>query len=354
MGLAKKLREANETVERLNLDTNATKDDLSAAIRDLGMAKEQINRLHREKRGQEIRLADLEKRLKGEEASLAKGDASADPAEVAVLRDIIQRQLRVQERRRQARDLLVQAAKDMGAKDERLAQAVKLFDGEEFQLTPDEQKLVSGVGQADAELFSPFAQDRATVGRNTDALKQDVAVLDRTAEKSYVAGRYLPARELFEMMLEQKPGDISALCKLGVVNIKLADLNAAVDTFRRAVELDSQNPYAHRMLAYSFMELRDYKSAEQSAKEAVNLAPDDAKGQFLLGIVSHRLGKIGEAESHYKAAISADPMPSDPYYNLARLYSKDKRKDEARNYYNLALEHGALPDPALEELLAKQ
>jgi len=354
MGLAKNLREANETVERLNLDSNATKDDLNTANRDLAMAKAQINRLHQEKREQDNRLAELEKRLKGEEAALSKGGGSSDPGEVAMLRDIIQRQLRVQERRRQARDLLVEAAKDMGAKDERLAQAVKLFDGEEFQLTPDEMNLVSGIGQPDGVFYSPEALDRATVGRNTDALRQNVAVLDRTAEKSYVAGRYLPARELFEMMLEEKPGDISALCKLGVVNIKLADLNAAVDTFRRAVELDSQNPYAHRMLAFSFTELRDFKSAEQSAREAVNLAPDDAKGQFLLGIICHKLGKTGDAEAHYKAAISADPMPSEPYYNLALLYSKAKRKADAKIYYDQALEHGALPDPALEELLAKQ
>ncbi len=124
MSLAKTLREANEKVERLYRESNADKDAYTDALRDLAIAKSQINRLHQEKRDQDQRLADLENRLRNEERALASGKASADPAEVQILRDIIRRQLRVQERRRQARDLLVEAAKDLGAKDERLAQAM--------------------------------------------------------------------------------------------------------------------------------------------------------------------------------------------------------------------------------------
>lgn len=352
MGLAKNLREANEKVERLNLDNNSAKDDITDALRDLAIAKSQINKLHQEKREQDSRLADLESRLKGEEAALSKGQVAANPEEVAVLRDIISRQLRVQERRRQARDLLIEAVKEMGAKDERIAQAVKLFEGQEIELSPDEQRLIADK-QVDGEFISPFAQDRATVGRNTAELNRDISVFERTAEKSFAAGRYLPTRELFQMIVEQHPGHIPALCKLGVVNLRLKDPAAAVDTFRRAVELDANNPYAHRMLGFSFMSLGNLAAAEQNVNQAVELAPADAKSQLLLGIIHNRLGRKSEAESHYKAAISADPILSEPYYNLALLCSRGKRLDEARNYYNLALERGAVPDPALEKRLAQ-
>lgn len=352
IGLAKNLREANEKVKRLDLDNNSAKDDITDALRDLAIAKSQINKLHQEKRDQDKRLADLENRLKGEESALASGQVAADPAEVAVLRDIIQRQLRIQERRRQARDLLVEAVKDMGSKDERISQAIQLFDGQEIQLTPDEQRLLADKN-VDGEFISPFAQDRATVGRNTTELNRDVAVFERTAEKSFAAGRYLPTRELFQMVVEQNPGHIPALCKLGVVNLRLKDISAAIDSFRRAVELDANNPYAHRMLGFSFMNFNDLPAAEQCLKEAINLAPDDAKSHLLLGILTNRLGRNKEAESHYKSAISADPVASEPYYNLALLYSKEKRIEESKEYYEKALERGAVPDPALEERLAK-
>ncbi len=353
MGLAKNLREANEKVERLNVDNNSTKDDLTDALRDLAIAKSQINKLHQEKRDQDTRLEELEKRLKGEEASLAQGKASADPAEVEVLRDIIQRQLRVQERRRQARDLLIEAVKDMGSKDERIAQAVKLFDTQEIQLTPDEQKLLAQKN-VDGEFTSPFAQDRATVGRNTAELNKDVTVFERTAEKAFVSGRLLPARELLQMVVEEHPGRISALCKLGVIDLRLNDAASAVDTFRRAGELDANNPYARRMLGFALMTMGDLKLAEKSAKEAVDLAPADATSQFLYATICYRIGSTGEAESHFKAAIMADPIPSEPYFNLALIYARAKKLDLAREYYNKALERGAVPDPALEKRLEQQ
>ena len=354
MGLAKNLREANEKVERLNLDNNSAKDDITDALRDLAIAKSQINKLHQDKREQDKRLAELEKRLQGEESALKTGQVAANPEEVAVLRDIIQRQLRIQERRRQARDLLVEAVKEMGSKDERVAQAIQLFDGQEIQLSPDEQRLLAEK-QVDGEFISPFAQDRATVGRNTGELNRDIAVYERTAETSFAAGRFLPTRELFQMVVEQHPGHVPALCKLGVVDLKLEDPAAAVDSFRRAVELDGSNPYAHRMLGFSFMMLGDLPAAEQNVRQAIELAPDDAKSQLLLGIITHRLGRSEDAERYYRAAISADPVSSDPYYNLARLLSRNKKRlDEARVCYQQALERSAVPDPELEQRFARQ
>lgn len=351
MGLAKNLREANEKVERLNLDNNSAKDDITDALRDLAIAKSQINKLHQEKREQDKRLEELETHLKGEQTSLASGKGSASQEEVGVLRDIIQRQLRVQERRRQARDLLIEAVKDMGSKDERIAQAIKLFDGQEIELSPDEQRLIADKN-VDGEFISPFAQDRAIVGKNINELNRDITVYERTAEKSFAAGRYLPTRELFQMIVEQHPGHIPALCKLGVVDLKLNDPTAAVDSFRRAVELDANNPYAQRMLGYSFYLLGDLPAAELNVKQAVTLAPDDYKSHFLLAAIADRLSRPKEAESEYKAAIAADPLPSEPYYQLAVLCARAKRFDEARAYYAQALERGAIPDPKLEQRLA--
>jgi tetratricopeptide (TPR) repeat protein len=270
-----------------------------------------------------------------------------------MLRDIIKRQLRVQERRRQARDLLVEAAKDLGAKDERLAQAIQLFDEQEVSLTPEEQRLIAD-RKVDGEFISPFARDRASVGRATDELNRDISVFERTAEKSFVAGRLLPTRELYEMILEQHPGHTPSLCRLGVVHLNLKETAEAADAFRRAIELDSSNPYASRMLGYALFQLGELPAAEKAVRTAVELAPTDAKSQSLLAALCYKLGRWGEAESHFKAAINADPMLSEPYYNLALLCSRDRRLEDARNYYQKALERGALPDPKLEKKLVSQ
>lgn len=353
MGLAKELREANEKVERLNVEGNSAKDDYTNALRDLAVAKSKINELHQEKRDQTKRITELESRLKGEQDALASGQASADPTEIEVLKDIIKRQLRVQERRRQARDLLVQAVKDLGAKDEQLKSAVELFDGQELTLSPEEQKLLAD-RKVDGEFVSPFAHDRATVGKATAALNREMESYDRAATKAFAADRYYPAKELFQMIVESNPGDTSALCKLGVVQLRLEDAPAASDAFRRAVELDNNNPYAHRMLGFTLMSMEDYTGAEEMVKRSVDLAPEDAKSQILLGAIYQRNGNLSGAEAHYKAAITADPMLTEPYINLAFLCARAKRTEEARNYYNLALERGAAPDTRLEKLVRRE
>ncbi|MFK7850931.1 MAG: tetratricopeptide repeat protein [Akkermansiaceae bacterium] len=350
MGLAKNLREANEKVERLNVDNNAAKDQIVDALRDLAIAKSQINRLHQEKREQDKRISELTEKLKNEEIALATGEAQADPAEVEVLREVIRRQLRVQERRRQAKDLLVQAAKDLGQEDEQLGEAIELFDGAEMELTPEEQKLVADQ-QVDGEFVSPFARDRATVGLATSELNQQLESYDRAATKAYLSGRLLSTRELFEIMVEQHPGHVPALCKLGVVQLKLNEPEKALESFQRAIELDNSNAYANRMLGYSYLKAGDIPSAELFLKRALDMAPNDSKSYLLLGTIAYRLGRLSEAESQFKGAISADPLPSEPYFNLALLHAKEKKMDEARKYYDDALERGAVPDKKLETKL---
>ena len=347
MGLAKSLREATEKVDRLNLDSNSAKDQIVDALRDLAIAKSQINRLHHEKKEQDKRLSSLTEKLKNEENALASGEITADPAEVEMLREVIRRQLRVQERRRQAKDLLIDAARQLGNGDEKLQEAVALFDGTELELTPEEQKLVADQ-KVDGEFISPYARDRKIVGKAVNELNRELESYDRAATKAYLAGRLLPTRELFEMMVEEHPGHVPALCKLGVVQLKLNDPMDAVESFRKAIELDGNNPYANQMLGYSYYTMDDIPSAELYVRRAVDLAPDNAKSYLLLGKISYRLGQLGDAISNFKAAISVDPVPSEPYYNLAVLLVKDGKLDEAREYYNQALERGALPDANLE------
>jgi len=347
MGLVRQLREANERVEFLSNDGNAAKDDLTEAMRDLAIAKAQINRLQQEKRGQEQRIEELTRKLREEEQALAMG-FGADPDEAETLREIIRRQLLIQERRRQAREVLIEAARHRGEQDERLAAAIEIFEGDELHLTPEEQKLIANQ-HVDGEFISPFARDRTAVARSMDGLNLELDSYDRAATRAFAAGRYLPCRELYQQMLELHPGHTPALCKLGVVHIRLGELDAAADVFQRAVELESANAYAFRMLAFALMLNGEVAAAREPASRSVEIAPHDPLGQIVMGAVSARLGQEDLAESHFKAAINADPMLSEPYFNLAVLHARAKRIDDAREFYSLALERGAVPDPSLEK-----
>jgi tetratricopeptide (TPR) repeat protein len=349
MNLAKKLREANNKVDILNRDNNTTKDDFTDALRDLAVAKYQINRLNQERRAQDKRVSELESRLKREQAALADNPAATDPAEVETLRNIIKRQLLTQERRRQANKILVEAAKQLGDANPDVGDAIKLLEGDEIALTPNEQRLIAE--RADVELISPVAQSPEIVAQRNIHLNKNIESYDRAATKAFASDRLLPARELYQLILEDHPGHVASLCKLGVVNLRLNLPAVAAETFRRAVELDENNPFAHRMFGFALMTLGDLSGAEQAVRRSVSLAPNDAKSQNLLATITYRLGRPKESESLYKAAIEADPIPNEPYFNLALLCARSNRFEAARNYYQQALERGALPDPKLYQLI---
>lgn len=353
VGLAKSLREAKEQVERLNLDNNATKDMIAEANRDLVIAKSQINRLIQEKQEQDKRIIELTEKLQQEEALLVSGETDASSEEVEMLKEVIRRQLRVQERRRQAKELLVDTVKKMGQEDEQLKDAIEIFDGSELELSPDEQKLVADQN-VDGEFLSPtHARDRETVGREMAKLNIELESYNRAARKAYVSNRLHSARELFEMMIDQHPGHIPAICRLGVVQLKLDEPAGALASFQKAIELDNNNPYANRMLGFTYMQLDELDKAEKYLQRAVELAPDDAKSYMYLGAICHMLGNVEEAVSQFKGAIAADPMPSDPYYNIAMICASQGRIKDAKQYYSKALERGAVPDQELESKIMK-
>jgi Flp pilus assembly protein TadD len=354
VGLSRSLREKQEQVDRLSLDNNAAKDEVNEAKRNLAIAKSQINRLHQEKREQDKRISELTEKLRQEELLLTSGQATVDSEELEILREVIRRQLRVQERRRQAKDLLVDAVKSLGQEDDRLKEAIELFDGTELLLSSEEQKLVADQN-VDGEFLSPtFARDRVTVGREITKLNVELESYNRAATKAYLSGRLHSTRELFEMMIEQHPGHIPAICRLGVVLLKLQEPEQALSRFEKAIELDNNNPYAKRMLGFTYMQLDNLAKAEPYLLRAIELAPDDAKSYMLLGAVYHQLGNAEAAESQFKGAIAADPMPSEPYFNIAMICANQGRIKDAQHYYSQALERGAIPDQVLESKMMKQ
>jgi Tetratricopeptide repeat len=53
----------------------------------------------------------------------------------------------------------------------------------------------------------------------------------------------------------------------------------------------------------------DYKGAYERATDAVSLAVDDADAHLALAEAARRLGKLDEAETHYRKCLALDPVP---------------------------------------------
>jgi len=55
----------------------------------------------------------------------------------------------------------------------------------------------------------------------------------------------------------------------------------------------------------------DYKGAYARALDAVSIAADDPDAHFALAEAARKLGKLDEAETHYKKCLTLDPVPKE-------------------------------------------
>jgi hypothetical protein len=64
-------------------------------------------------------------------------------------------------------------------------------------------------------------------------------------------------------------------------------------------------------VAQFYQDKGSYKAAYLRATDAVTLAVDDPDAHFALAEAARRLGKLDEAETHYKKCLTLDPIPKE-------------------------------------------
>ena len=102
---------------------------------------------------------------------------------------------------------------------------------------------------------------------------------------------------------------------------ELRNLSAqAAAEYRRSLELDSGLATAQRRLGAIYLEKGDLDSAAVSLRAAVELDSTDAEAFYNLGRVLDRRGSPARAVEAYERAIALEPRYRQAYYNLARAY----------------------------------
>jgi len=72
-----------------------------------------------------------------------------------------------------------------------------------------------------------------------------------------------------------------------------------------------------------------FEAALPALQTAVRLMPDDAEAHVNLGLNLAKLGRLDEAETHFKRAIDIDPNLAAAYFRLAMIYGLRNRYAEA-------------------------
>jgi tetratricopeptide (TPR) repeat protein len=95
------------------------------------------------------------------------------------------------------------------------------------------------------------------------------------ADAMFEQQQWAGARAQYREYLQVHPNSIPALVNLGIAEIGLENLDAAIEAFERAVASDPSSARAHRFLAMASLDGGDFDRAARHAREAIALGADD-------------------------------------------------------------------------------
>lgn len=127
-----------------------------------------------------------------------------------------------------------------------------------------------------------------------------------------------------------------SLQSLALVQLRLGETRAAVETLSAITTTDPDDRYTRRLLAQALVANGRPEEAVQELQEAHGAAPDDLEIAFLLASGYLRLKKIEEAERLFTQIARERPLPQTDVL-IGRTYRDAGEYDRARKALRLAL-----------------
>ncbi|GHC78777.1 hypothetical protein GCM10007320_19500 [Pseudorhodoferax aquiterrae] len=212
--------------------------------------------------------------------------------------------------------------------------------------------------QPDALATHHLASLLRTQGRDAEALAcYQAAADDGSADVRCWLGlgvlcaasrRPADAEAAYRRALALQPDDVAALTNLGLVLEALRQLDEAEACQRRALALAPDLADLHNHLAGVLARRPDAgheAEAEQHYREALRLAPQDARHGSNLGTLLYDLGRVQEAEQVLRTAVAQAPGLASAQINLGHLLLSVGRLPEG--FGHAARSYALLPPQAV-------
>jgi tetratricopeptide (TPR) repeat protein len=188
------------------------------------------------------------------------------------------------------------------------------------------------------------AQAKAVLNAAKSRVPQATELDFSLTQIDYAEHNYDGARVRLQALVSRDPQDLKARLWLGAVELKQGDHQAAIQNYRKILEVRPDDAYAGNNLAYELAEhTNSLDEALKYAQQSVERAPDQLTFADTLGWILYRKGLYPSAVSYLERA-NQDPKDALAKYHLAMAYAK------AGDPRTVATLQAALKlDPALPE-----
>ncbi len=136
---------------------------------------------------------------------------------------------------------------------------------------------------------------------------------------------------------ETAPNSYRVHNSLGYLYMK-SDINRAIKSFERSLELNPDNARAHNNLAIAYAEKGWYEKAIKKFKDVLVTDPNDSSTRSNLGLAYVKIGFYNNAVKECRRAVKLNPANDIAYNNLGLAYEKKKNYSEALNQFRIAVE----------------
>jgi tetratricopeptide (TPR) repeat protein len=176
---------------------------------------------------------------------------------------------------------------------------------------------------------------------NALRIANDPAVRARQTGIAFLEhGQLEDAQRELEKSLLKRPKDPKVLGSIGLLRLRQGRHEEAKNWFQRAAKVEPNNQWRGLIRTASFwsqikranalLEAGKLAEAQQFARQALNIEPNNADGLALLGDILARSQNLAGAESLYRDALKRDAGNTSAMRGLLALLSRSERRDEAQ------------------------
>jgi superkiller protein 3 len=145
--------------------------------------------------------------------------------------------------------------------------------------------------------------------------------------------------------LKLDPTHQNAQFRLGLLLTQQRRFGEAIDAWKHYVEMTNHAPAAYNNLAYTYEAAGQVSEAEATYRKCIERDPKQQECRVNYGKMLARYNRIDEATAQFSAVL----RPAEVSYNLGTVFEQQRKVEQARAYYQRALEQ----DPNLADAKAR-
>ncbi len=159
--------------------------------------------------------------------------------------------------------------------------------------------------------------------------RREAVLLAGQAGNYWSTNRLEKAAGFYDQLVQRYPSLPNAHYARGVY-LLLKDPDAAVEEFRRELEISPDHVPARLQLAFEYIQRGQPEQGLPLAREAVEIDPGSFAARNALGRILLALGQVDDSIRELEKGLELAPDSPEMYFALAQAYTKAGRAEEAR------------------------